>query len=34
VLVVEDEQNIRELVCLHLGLEKYDCVPAMTATPR
>ena len=27
VLVVEDEQNIRELVCLHLGLEKYDCVP-------
>ena len=27
VLVVEDEQNIRELVCLHLGLEKYDCIP-------
>src|SRR5215813_10752359 len=27
VLVVEDEQNIRELVCLHLGLEHYDCVP-------
>jgi DNA-binding response OmpR family regulator len=27
VLVVEDEQNIRELVCLHLDLEKYDCVP-------
>src|SRR5881397_1209139 len=27
VLVVEDEQNIRELVCLHLGLENYDCVP-------
>src|SRR5215510_10945212 len=26
VLVVEDEQNIRELVCLHLGLENYDCV--------
>ena len=26
VLVVEDEQNIRELVCLHLGLESYDCV--------
>ena len=27
VLVVEDERNIRELVCLHLGLEKYECVP-------
>jgi len=27
VLVVEDEENIRELVCLHLGLENYDCVP-------
>ena len=27
VLVVEDEQNIRELVCLHLGLENYECVP-------
>jgi DNA-binding response OmpR family regulator len=26
VLVVEDEQNIRELVCLHLGLENYDCI--------
>ena len=26
VLVVEDEQNIRELVCLHLGLENYECV--------
>ena len=26
VLVVEDEPNIRELVCLHLGLEDYDCV--------
>jgi DNA-binding response OmpR family regulator len=26
VLVVEDEKNIRELVCLHLGLEGYDCV--------
>ncbi len=25
-LVVEDETNIRELVCLHLGLEGYDCV--------
>jgi DNA-binding response OmpR family regulator len=28
VLVVEDEQNIRELVCLHLGLENYECVQA------
>jgi DNA-binding response OmpR family regulator len=26
VLVVEDEANIRELVCLHLGLENYECV--------
>jgi DNA-binding response OmpR family regulator len=25
VLVVEDEQNIRELVCLHLSLEGYTC---------
>src|SRR3954466_10890799 len=25
VLVVEDEPNIRELVCLHLGLEGYGC---------
>ena len=25
VLVVEDEPNIRELVCLHLGLEGYNC---------
>ena len=25
VLVVEDEPNIRELVCLHLGLEGYAC---------
>jgi DNA-binding response OmpR family regulator len=25
VLVVEDEPNIRELVCLHLGHEGYDC---------
>lgn len=25
VLVVEDEANIRELVCLHLGLEGYTC---------
>ncbi len=27
VLVVEDELNIRELVCLHLGLEGYSCDP-------
>jgi len=25
VLVVEDEANIRDLVCLHLGLEGYTC---------
>ena len=25
VLVVEDEPHIRELVCLHLGLEGYEC---------
>ena len=25
VLVLEDEPNIRELVCLHLGLEGYTC---------
>ena len=25
VLVVEDEVNIRELVCLHLGLEGFEC---------
>src|SRR3954467_671296 len=25
VLVVEDEPNIRELVCLHLGHEGYAC---------
>ncbi len=28
VLVVEDEAHIRELVCLHLGLEGYECIPA------
>src|ERR671913_2347382 len=27
VLVVEDEKNIRDLVCLHLGVEGYDCLP-------
>ena len=26
VLVVEDEKNIRDLVCLHLGVEGYECV--------
>lgn len=28
VLVVDDEANIRDLVCLHLGLEGYDCASA------
>ena len=27
MLVVEDEPNIRELVCLHLGIEGYTCDP-------
>ena len=27
VLIVEDEKNIRDLVCLHLGLEGYECLP-------
>jgi two-component system OmpR family response regulator/two-component system alkaline phosphatase synthesis response regulator PhoP len=27
VLVVEDEPHIRDLVCLHLGLEGYGCTP-------
>jgi two-component system OmpR family response regulator/two-component system alkaline phosphatase synthesis response regulator PhoP len=27
VLVVEDEKNIRDLVCLHLEVEGYECVP-------
>ena len=27
MLVVEDEKNIRDLVCLHLGVEGYECVP-------
>jgi DNA-binding response OmpR family regulator len=26
VLVVEDEAHIRELICLHLGLEQLECV--------
>ena len=32
VLVVEDEANIRELVCLHLGLEEVASEQAATAT--
>ena len=32
VLVVEDEQNIRNLVCLHLGMEGYECVPVGDGT--
>ena len=32
VLVVEDEANIRELVCLHLGVEGLTCVPAADGT--
>jgi DNA-binding response OmpR family regulator len=31
-LVVEDEKNIRDLVCLHLGVEGFTCVPAATGT--
>jgi two-component system OmpR family response regulator/two-component system alkaline phosphatase synthesis response regulator PhoP len=27
ILVVEDEPNIRDLVCLHLSLEGHECVP-------
>jgi len=32
VLVVEDERNIRDLVCLHLGIEGMTCVPAADGT--
>jgi DNA-binding response OmpR family regulator len=32
VLVVEDEPNIRDLVCLHLGVEGLTCVPAASGT--
>jgi DNA-binding response OmpR family regulator len=32
VLVVEDELNIRELVCLHLRLEHFTCVEAEDGT--
>jgi DNA-binding response OmpR family regulator len=26
-LIVEDDGNIRDLVCLHLGLEGFECIP-------
>ena len=32
VLVVEDEPHIRDLVCLHLNVEGFACVPAATGT--
>jgi len=32
VLVVEDEEHIRDLVCLHLQVEGFSCVPAGTGT--
>ena len=32
VLVVEDEPHIRDLVCLHLQVEGFTCVPAKTGT--
>src|SRR5262244_1111354 len=32
VLVVEDEANIRDLVCLHLGVEGLTCTPAGSGT--
>lgn len=32
VLVVEDERNIRDLVCLHLGIEGFTCVPVGNGT--
>ena len=31
VLVVEDDAHISELVCLHLGLEGYQCEAVATA---
>ena len=34
VLVVEDETNIRELVCLHLGLEELTYEQAADGTGR
>ncbi len=32
VLVVEDERNIRDLVCLHLAVEGFTCETAATGT--
>jgi DNA-binding response OmpR family regulator len=32
VLVVEDEANIRALICLHLGLEQLNCIEAVDGT--
>ena len=32
VLVVEDERHIRDLLCLHLQVEGFACVPASTGT--
>ena len=32
VLVVEDDVHISELVCLHLGLEGYDCEAVVSGT--
>lgn len=32
VLVVEDEQHIRDLVCLHLQVEGFSCIAAATGT--
>jgi DNA-binding response OmpR family regulator len=32
VLVVEDEKNIRDLVCLHLDVEGFSCVSAGSGT--
>ena len=32
VLVVEDEKHIRDLVCLHLQIEGFTCIPAQSGT--
>ena len=32
VLVVEDDAHISELVCLHLGLEGYQCEAVASGT--
>jgi two-component system response regulator VicR len=32
VLVVEDEKHIRDLVCLHLQVEGFACIPAQSGT--